>query len=357
MKKLISMGLALSLAASVMAGCGSTTPSSSTPAPSTPATSSEAPVVETPVLAEGELKLGMSVVTSLGKTLAAEDGENGTAQTNIALAAVTVDGNGVIESCVIDAIQSKIKFDANGALVTDKETTFASKNVLGDDYGMRKASAIAKEWNEQAAAFAAYAKGKTVADLRGIAVNEKGVATDADLAASVSLVVADFVDAIEDAVNKAVPMGTKKGDVLHLTSVTSMKKSKDATPDKDGLAQAYATMAATTVDAEGKITACYIDSVQGNVNFNAKGEVTSDIEAAVASKNELGEKYNMKGASAISKEWNEQAAAFCAYVKGKTPAEISEMALTEKGAPADADLATSVTISVGDFMEIIGAIK
>ena len=278
-------------------------------------------------------------------------------RSNINIAAVTVDANGVIESCVIDTIQSKIKFSPEGTLVTEKETTFASKMTLGDDYGMRKASAIGKEWNEQAQAFADYAVGKTVADLKAIAVDEKGVATDADLAASVSLKVADFTNAIEDAVNNAVAMGTNKGDKLFLTSTTHMKKSKDATPDKDGVAQAYATINISTVDAEGKITACYLDSVQANVNFDLDGKITSDLDAAIKSKNQLGEAYNMKGNSAIGKEWNEQAKAFADFVVGKTVAEVSAIAINESGAPADADLATSVTMGVGEFVEIISMMK
>jgi hypothetical protein len=51
-------------------------------------------------------------------------------------------------------------------------------------------------------------------------------------------------------------------------------------------------------------------------------------------------------------EWNEQAAAFCRYVTGKTAAEVSGIAVTE-GKPADADLASSVTISIGGFQKLI----
>ena len=49
---------------------------------------------------------------------------------------------------------------------------------------MGKSSSIGKEWNEQAAAMAEYAVGKTVEELKGVAVNADGQATDADLAAA-----------------------------------------------------------------------------------------------------------------------------------------------------------------------------
>ena len=69
-------------------------------------------------------------------------------------------------------------FYENGKLITDKNATFQSKNELGDAYGMRKASSISAEWNEQAAGFAAYITGKTVAEATGIAVDEGGYPTE-----------------------------------------------------------------------------------------------------------------------------------------------------------------------------------
>jgi hypothetical protein len=39
---------------------------------------------------------------------------------------------------------------------------------LGDGYGMRSASKIGKEWNEQANAFAAYVIGKTVDEVKAL---------------------------------------------------------------------------------------------------------------------------------------------------------------------------------------------
>ena len=52
-------------------------------------------------------------------------------------------------------------------------------------------------------------------------------------------------------------------------------------------------------------------------------------------------------------EWNEQAASFAAYVTGKTAEEVSGIAVGERTQPADADLASSVTIAIGGFQELI----
>ncbi len=266
--------------------------------------------------------------------------------------AVTVGDDGVIDRCVIDMVQAKIGFNASGALTTDPATTFPSKNELGDDYGMKKASSIGKEWNEQAAALADYAVGKTVAELKGMAVGEDGKAADADLAASVTLYIGSFVDGIEAAVNSASHLGASQGDRLSLTSETSMSKSKDADGDKEGAAQAYATAAAVTFSGD-TISSCYIDAVQANVNFDTAGKITTDLTAAPQTKNQLGDGYGMKKASSIGKEWNEQAASFCAYVTGKTAAEVKGLAVDESGKAADADLAASVTVGIGEFQALI----
>lgn len=301
-----------------------------------------------PAMAEDAVavKTGLSFVTDLSSS------KDGTAQANIALTAVTVDDNGVIDACVIDYIQAKITFDETGKLTTDKATEFQSKNELGDAYGMRVASSIGAEWNEQAAAFAAYCVGKTIDELKGVAVTDAGKAADADLAASVTLALSEFLPGVEDAVNNAQHMGAKKGDALKLVQATNMASSKDATADAAGLAQAYATVAALTLNGE-TISSCTIDAVQANVNFDATGKVTSDVTAAVQSKNTLKEGYGMKVASAIGKEWYEQAAGYCAYVTGKTLTEVAGIAVNEGGYPTDADLTATTTMGIGDFQKLI----
>ena len=191
-----------------------------------------------------------------------------------------------------------------------------------------------------------------VEELKGVAVNADGQATDADLAASVTLSITDFIAGIERAVNNAEHLGARKGDKLALTSVTNMAKSKDASAEGDGLAQAYATVAAVTLNGD-TVTSCFIDAVQANVKFDAAGKITTDLTAAQPSKNELGDAYGMKKASSIGKEWYEQAAAFSAYVTGKTVSEVSGIAVDDHESPTDADLAASVTIGIGEFQTLI----
>ena len=104
---------------------------------------------------------------------------------------------------------------------------------------------------------------------------------------------------------------------------------------------------------DGKITSCYIDSLQAKIGFDATGTITTDLSAGVKTKNELGKDYGMVAWGGAIAEWNEQSAAFASYVTGKTAAEVAGIAVTETTKPADADLSSSVTIAIGGFQALI----
>ena len=57
------------------------------------------------------------------------------------------------------------------------------------------------------------------------------------------------------------------------------------------------------------------------------------------------------------REWNEQAAAFAAYVTGKTLDEVAGIAVDEATKPAEADLASRVTISIGGFQALLEKLR
>ena len=92
--------------------------------------------------------------------------------------------------------------------------------------------------------------------------------------------------------------------------------------------------------------------MQAKVNVDATGAV-KDLNAAPATKNQLGENYGMVARGGAKYEWNEQAANFAAYVTGKTPAQVAGINVAEDTKPTDADLLASVTIKVGGFMDLI----
>lgn len=351
MKKFSAI-LSLVLVVCLLAGCAGTTvvyySDCTCPEGShvqTPATKPEGN--ETPVLTEGALKTGLAIMT--GAEAGTKD-ENNTITFDVTLAAVLVDDEGVIRDCVIDSLGATLAFDNAGAIVTDLTAAVLTKTELGDSYGMKAYAGAKYEWYEQAAALADYAVGKTVEQLRAGAVNESGKAADADLAATASIKLGGYVDAIEKAVANAQHLGAQAGDTLKLASLNSLADSTNYSEEKMGNAQLNVDVTAITMNGD-TITSCFIDSLQAKVPFHNGG--IEGMPTEFATKNELGEAYGMKALAGAKFEWNEQAANFAAYVTGKTAAEVAGIAIDEGTKPTDADLAASVTIAIGDFQALI----
>lgn len=330
MKKTIALMLVALMAIALLAGCGGTAAADMQPDP---------------------VRTGLAVLNSIGKSQGATAEADGLAQADSLIVAVTVDSEGVITDCAIDQAQSKVNFNTAGELVTPMDAVFMTKNELGADYGMGKASTLGKEWNEQAETFAQYVIGKTAAEVGGIAISE-GYAADEDLKASVTVHINDFMAGVEKAVANASELGADRADKVSIAAVTNISKSKNAADDENGLAQVYTTYVAMTQNAEGTITSCIFDGSQSNVNFDAAGVITTDLSVAPRTKNELKEEYGMAKNSSIGKEWYEQAAGFAAYVTDKTVDEVKGIAISE-GYAADADVLASTTIHITDFIALV----
>lgn len=301
---------------------------------------------------EGAVKTGLAVITGVSESASATADANGEAKYDVTLVAVNVDEGGVITACVIDSVAASVTFDYTGAITSDLSAEILTKNALGENYGMKAWGGSAYEWNEQAAALANYAVGKSVEELKNGAVNESGYAADADLATTASIYLGGYVSGIEAAVGNARHLGAQAGDTLKLAAISSVSESTGVAPENDGNAQLNVDVTALTMNGE-KITSCVIDAVQAKVSFDGTGTITSDVTSPVQTKNELGENYGMKAWGGATYEWNEQAANFAAYVTGKTAAEVAGIAVTETTTPADADLAATVTIAIGGFQALV----
>jgi len=301
-----------------------------------------------PASAEGGLKTGLAAVVERTPADATEN-KDGRVRNEVTVAAVTVDENGVIADCKIDAYRADINFSAKGELTSDTAAAIPTKNEMGDTYGMN-AAAPKGEWNVQAEGFAKYCVGKTVEEIRGIALTD-GKATDEAITATTTMSIGSFVEAVALAVEKAEDHGAQAGDTLKLTARASIASSKAATENKDGTAQLDADYAAITLNGD-KITSIVIDAVQPKTTFSAEGKVTGDTAEKVLSKLEKGDAYGMNGV-APKGEWYTQVAGFCAYVTGKTLAEAAGIAVGEDGKTTDADLAATTTIGIGEFLELI----
>ena len=368
MKKLTAILLSLLLCVGLLTGCGITVvqwtgPGAVSPAPeaspgSDPGETEVPGTVEVP---EGELALGFYMKAAYasghsGSSSASAEAD-GLAQANVDIYAVTLNSEGVIVDCKIDAIQCKTGFDASGALLTAVGTENLSKMELGNDYAMRGASGIKAEWFEQVEALEAYCIGKTPAEVAGIALDDAGKATDADLIAGITMPLGDFIDGVVAACGKARVNGAKEGDTLYLHSVSAMSdSSKAATAEADGVAQNDTTAGAYTIDANGVITDIDLDCVQTKISFNAAGELTTEDGTLWTTKTDLEDDYNMRGSSDIGKEWFEQCAAFEAYCIGKTVAEVQGTEVNpENGhvAESETDLVAGCTMNIGDFVTVV----
>ena len=313
-----------------------------------------APAVPQEPVGEGAVKTGLYIGAGIGDSKNAAADAAGEAAYDVTVAAVNVDAQGVITACTIDSIKAGVSFDATGAITSDVAAEVKTKNELGADYGMVAWGGAIAEWDAQAAALAAFAVGKTVQELREGAVDESGYAPEgSDLSTSATIKLSGYVDAIEAAAANAKDLGAQAGDKLVLSVIPGLSDSKAASAEGAGTAQLNVDAAAVTFNAQGVITSCYIDSLQAKVNFDTTGAITTDLTAPVKTKNQLGADYGMVAWGGAVAEWDAQAASFAAYVTGKTPADVAGIALNEKTAPADADLATSVTISVIPFQKLI----
>ena len=141
-----------------------------------------------------------------------------------------------------------------------------------------------------------------------------------------------------------------------LAVITTAADSTSATAEAAGAVKLDSTLVAVTVDDEGIITSCTIDSIPATVNVDATGTITSDLAAAVPTKNELGENYGMVAWGGAIAEWDAQVAALCSYAVGKTVDQLKNGAIDETGkAPEGSELASSATIYLGGFVSGIEA--
>ena len=245
--------LAIILIVSLLAGCAGTPVVYYTncTCPTSDVDNTPAQTPETPVLTEGALKTGLAITTSLKKSAPATANEAGKADYDVTMVAVLVDDNGVIQDCIIDGIAYTMNFDATGTITTDLSAAPQTKNELGEYYGMVAWGGAIAEWDEQAAALANFAVGKTVEELRNGAISESGKAPDgSDLATKATIYLAGYVNTIEVAVANAKHLGAESGDTLKLATATKVGASKAADAENAGNAQLDVDVVALTMNGE-----------------------------------------------------------------------------------------------------------
>jgi len=133
---------------------------------------------------------------------------------------------------------------------------------------------------------------------------------------------------------------------------TSISKSKSLEGETAPVGQVDTVIVVAGFDKDSKVVSVTIDNAQTKVNFDTDLQVATDITEEGKTKVELGADYGMIKASSIGKEWFEQAAALEEWMVGKTIEEIKAMELNE-GVTTDAELLTSVTVKVNDYIVAI----
>ena len=120
---------------------------------------------------------------------------------NTTVCSLVLDAQGLIKSVTWDVQQTKIQFSIEGKPV-DLPSDLLTKLEKGEDYGMRKASAIDKEWFEQIDAFAAYCVGKTVEEVLATPTADDAPAVE-ELKASVTVSIGDYLASLQKAAANA----------------------------------------------------------------------------------------------------------------------------------------------------------
>ena len=308
------------------------------------------------------LKFGLGVVANYGDAKDADGETNGAGEFNTTAVAVLLDDAGKIVAIDLDTAQIKTAWTADGKVVATED--LRTKYEKGTDYGM---AAYGKkhdgsegkplEWNAQADAFMATAKGKTIAEVKAL-MGEDTYAIGELATAGCTIHVADFVIALEKAVNSAAASNATANDKLSVALVSANSySSKDATAEGDGLAQIDTTVAAVVTDAEGKVVVAKTDCTQGKMTFDATGKSTLAADTEVKSKLEQGDAYNMAaygkkhdGSEGKPLEWYAQAAAFDSALVGKTAADFAGFAGEDGYATGDVANA-GCTMNIDDMIK------
>ena len=151
--------------------------------------------------------VGSAILTDVsGKDATAE--KSGEAKASSTYGVVALDKDGKVVFTQTDEAQNAVKFTTAGAL-DGEAMAVPTKAEKKDEYGMKKASSIGKEWFEQNQAFDEWTVGKTSKEISGMEVttNEGGktVTADKDLMTGCTM----GVDSLQKVTATAIAAATK----------------------------------------------------------------------------------------------------------------------------------------------------
>lgn len=158
---------------------------------------------------KGAVKLGLGHNISIASSKALGKDKDGkevlpVAQVDTVMAATAFDKDGKVAGTIIDTAQTKINFDNQGKVTSDRKAEYKTKLELKDAYGMVKASSIKKEWYQQAEALGKWMVGKSIDDIKAMKTMKKDDSHPAvpdvpELKSSVTVSVQDYIAAVVEA--------------------------------------------------------------------------------------------------------------------------------------------------------------
>ena len=151
--------------------------------------------------------VGSAILTEVsGKDATAE--KSGEAKASSTYGVVALDNDGKVVFTQTDVAQNAVKFTTTGALDGEAKAV-PTKAEKKDEYSMKKASSIGKEWFEQNQAFDEWTGGKTSKEISGMEVttNEAGktVTADKDLMTGCTM----GVDSLQKVTETAIATASK----------------------------------------------------------------------------------------------------------------------------------------------------
>ena len=222
-------------------------------------------------------------------------------------AAIVTDREGRVVLCRLDSAEVGAETTDKGVVGSVAEKTKAEAK---DSYGMVDKGGAKSEWYRQAEFFENYVKGKTIVEI------EKIKTGDADLEASCTIDVTDFIRAISAAIKS-----DKKVDFSADGEISAGLSIIFSSVDNKGNAEFLYDTAAVVTSAD-RVVAAFIDSAEATVTVENKEGKTFVYSGT---KNELGAKYGMVEKGGAIAEWFEQARSYAKSAVGKSASELASL--------------------------------
>lgn len=271
--------------------------------------------------------------------------KKGSVQINTTIANVVLDDTKKVIYVDIDTAQNKGGFDSLGQV--EDNQAIASKKELKEDYKMKQASPIGKEWYEQIAHLESWMMGKTLEEIQTLEIDPEGYPLTKDVVSGCTMKVKDYLKAVEKAIQKSQEVE----NAMYIGSANQTQlKSSDA-KETLGVIQSNTTFSLVGLNEKHEIVYVLIDTDQNATLFNEQGQVEqSDIKL---SKKLLKEEYKMKQASSIGKEWYEQIEYLEAYLKNHTLKQLSNIQIDEEGYPLQSDVTSGTTMKIDTYLKTV----